>query len=347
MERNRAQHPDTEENPPGNPGPSRCRPASELFAQPLGCGNSPRAPWLAASCSAVALMNAGDLSIEQWLPVLIDALAARYGSNAATAQKVTDEARRLERFLRACGATTWPQVTDGLISQWCWSARPDRSGRHRSAKPATARNRRWAAGAVIDTAAMLGAPVDTGVVGKHTAEPFHGQPTRPLTPDEEPILRAHAASVGLTLRAPLVPFAFAGGSAAEIAALTAADVDVDAGTVRFGGDAARTNPLDEWCRDIIGRYLRNVRPPPDEPLCVNARLEPERATHSVTVRLMQALSEAGLRGRAGLVATSIRLTTARRILEQHSIEAATRFLGSDSLDRTAQALGHDWRIGHG
>ena len=40
-----------------------------------------------------------------------------------------------------------------------------------------------------------------------------------------------------------------------------------------------------------------------------------------------------------------RLTAARQVLERDGIEAAARFLGSPSLDHTAEALAHDWRHG--
>ena len=313
-------------------------------------GGSPRhdaiPPLVRAVLEAWALIVTEDDRIEAWVPVLLDALAARYGSKPATAQKVTAEAARLLKFLIARGAVRWRDVIAALVSEWCWAARPDRSGRHRSAAPSTARNRRWAAQAVLETAAMLGAPVDAAAAGEHTAGRGDEVPARPLTADEEQDVRAVAASTALVLRAPLVVFAFAGGTAAEIAALTATDVDIDECVVRFGGDAARVNPLDEWSRTLIGLYLRNARPPPAAPLCVNGRLDPLRATHSVTVRLNRAIAEVGLSGRRGVVARSLRLTAARHVLQEHSLEAAARFLGSRSLNRTAEALGYDWRNGH-
>ena len=300
-----------------------------------------------AALRALALVVNDDDRIEAWTPVLLDALAARYGSKPATAQKVTAEAARLLKFLLARGAMRWRDVIEALVSEWCWAARPDRSGRHRSAAPSTARNRRWVAQAVLETAAMLGAPVDAAAAGEHTAGRGDEVPARPLTADEERDVRAVAASTALVLRAPLVVFAFAGGTAAEIAALTAADVDIDEGVVRFDGDAARANPLDEWSRALIVLYLRNTRPSPEDPLCVNGRLDPLRATHSVTVRLNRAIAEAGLSARRGVVARSLRLTAARHVLQEQNLEAAARFLGSRSLNRTAEALGYDWRSSHG
>ena len=78
-------------------------------------------------------------------------------------------------------------------------------------------------------------------------------------------------------------------------------------------------------------------------VAVTAGSIPARAAHSVTVRLGQILRDAGISDRVGVTARSFRLTTARRIFDGESIEAAARFLGAVSLDTVADALGHDWR----
>ena len=123
-----------------------------------------------------------------------------------------------------------------------------------------------------------------------------------------------------------------------------ADVHLDQATVTFRGPSSRVNPLDEWAVSRVARFVRNRPPiPSDHPICVTGRVRPERAAHSVTVRLRDVLRDAGLSRREGVSARSIRLTTARQVLETLGIEAATRFLGSPSLDNTAQALGHNWR----
>jgi hypothetical protein len=78
------------------------------------------------------------------------------------------------------------------------------------------------------------------------------------------------------------------------------------------------------------------------PAAVGPRLPSERAAHSATVALTTLLRDAGLRGDPGVTAKSIRLTAARDVLAAGGIEAAVRFLGNDSLDPTAAALGYDW-----
>ena len=121
------------------------------------------------------------------------------------------------------------------------------------------------------------------------------------------------------------------------------DVDVDAGSVAFSGAAARVGPLDAWGIETVLRFVRNNPPiPVDGLVCVSAATSPSRAAHAVTVRLGQVLRDAGLSGRPGVTARSIRLTTANRILRTEGIEAAARFLGAPSLDSTAEALGYRW-----
>ena len=143
----------------------------------------------------------------------------------------------------------------------------------------------------------------------------------------------------------LAAAAFGGGTATEIAALRLRDIDLAAGTIRFSGDAARTNPLDGWSTATFQRWLRNQpqTPDPDSPLCITSAMDLFSGARSVSVRLGDILRDAGLMGRPGVTARSIRLTTARAILDNAGIEAAARFLGAVSLDTTAAALGHRWR----
>ena len=148
----------------------------------------------------------------------------------------------------------------------------------------------------------------------------------------------------------LVAAARSGGTPKEIAALRLGDVDLEAATVAFGGPEARVNPLDGWSVKMMRRFLANQRSEPrgtGDLLCVSDGSDPVRAAHSVTVRLGTVLRDAGLKGRPGVSARSIRLTTARRVLDSDGIEAAARFLGVPSLDTAAAALRHDWQGGDG
>ena len=78
--------------------------------------------------------------------------------------------------------------------------------------------------------------------------------------------------------------------------------------------------------------------------CVSVRaLPPQRAARAVTNQLYAILRAAGLSRLSGVSARSIRLTAARRVLEHENIVAATKFLGSPSLDNTAALLDHAWQ----
>ena len=63
----------------------------------------------------------------------------------------------------------------------------------------------------------------------------------------------------------------------------------------------------------------------------------------MSVRLGEVLRDAGLKGTPGVTARSLRLTTAKQILDTDGLAAAAHFLGSPSLDNTAKALDFDWR----
>ena len=167
---------------------------------------------------------------------------------------------------------------------------------------------------------------------------------RPLSDYEDRRARDYAdAGLVASRRSLCVAFSYAGGTASEVAAVRRRDVDLDAARVAFGGAAARVGPLDQWSVETVWRFVRNNPVVPDgDPLCVTVGTGPSRATHSVTVRLGQVLRDASIAARPGVTARSIRLTTANRILQAHGIEAAARFLGSPSLDSTADALGYRW-----
>ena len=326
-------------------------------AMPAGCAGGARLPLAAdagvlpcdgvavLACAASAAVEAAmsaERRIEAWAPIVLDALAARYGSRPATAQKAAAEADRLVRYLRARGAATVDDITEDLIVGWCWTARPDRSGRYRKVSAGTAKVRRWAARAWLGTLEMLGAGIDAAALaGPAVGDALPSWSSRPLTEAEAALVRGRAdAGLWFSSRSVVVALAFAGGTAAEIASTAAADVDVAAGTVRFAGRAARTNPLDDWGREAISRHLasRAEQPARRERLCVDGSLPIERASHSVTVRVRQAVIDAGLGAVPEITARSVRLSGALRVAEQHGIFAAAEFLGNASLDRTAAAL---------
>lgn len=304
-------------------------------------------PWVQILLESVDLMMSNQQDVVSgWVPLVLEGLRIRYGSNPRTADKVAADAQRLLDYLQARGVEQWSDVTPDMVSHWCWVASVDRSGIYRRTAQSTARNRQWVATAVFDVLSDLGAPVNPADLVGDRIPRLGGAPgSRPLTSEEAGRVREHADSglVG-SRRSLLVVFSFAGGTATEVARVRMGDINLQAATVTFAGLASRVNPLDNWGVSRIARFVRNRPPvPSDHLICVTGRVRPERAAHSVTVRLRHVLRDAGLSGREGVSARSIRLTTARQLLDSNGIEAAARFLGSPSLDNTAASLGHQWR----
>ena len=302
-----------------------------------------------AVASVWVLLVRGDQRLAVWRDAVFDALRSRY-SNERTLLKVLDEAARLFRFLAAMGVVVWSDVTRGLVEEFCYGARPDRWGRARRPSESTAKNRHWVVRVVLETAKRLGADVDVDkLLGNRIPRRAVKLPTRPLTDDEVRLVETFAYERLITSTRPLmVAFSFTGATATEIAAMPVSAVNLEAATVEFQGEAARTNRLKGWALETVARYFKhNPGLGDDAPLCVSGRTDEFQAAHSVTVRLREVLIEAGIAGRDGVTARSIRLTGARRVLDESGIEAAARFLGANSLEAAAVALGHDWRNSDG
>ncbi len=252
------------------------------------------------------------------------------------------EADRLFRFLGAHGCETWGDVTTSLVEGFCWGARPDRHGVHRRPSESTAKNRQWVARAVLETAESLGADVDADkLLGNRIPRRAIKPTTRPLTDYEARQVEVFAYERLIAPTRPLqVAFSFAGATATEIAVMRVRAVNLEAATVEFAGEAARTNRLDGWALETVERFFHhNPGLDDDALLCVSRRTDEHQAAHSVTVLLREVLIEAGIAGLDGVTARSIRLTGARRVLDASGIEAAARFLGANSLDAAAVALG--------
>ena len=160
-------------------------------------------------------------------------------------------------------------------------------------------------------------------------------------------MRAVADSRRAKSRIPLciVLSLVAGGTATEIANLRWEDIDLEAGTVTFSGSTARTVPLDEWGVATIRRFLRDSQADVDDSSWVMPNTDRPQAVVAVTYALGQSLRFAGIFGRLGVTARSLRLTAGLRVLEADGIEAATRFLGLPRLDTAAHALHYDWSSG--
>lgn len=274
--------------------------------------------------------------------IALEAFDLRYSGNASTRKTTLAEARRFFDFLRAHGVATWPEVTAALVLDYCWAAskRTDRWG---EVSQRTAANRQWIVTTIVDELADLGIHGVGDLIGERIPRPERGPNARPLTDRETHAIRIHAnTGMVATSRALLVVFAEAGGSSAEIAQVRLRDVDFATDTVHFSGDSPRTNRLTAWGADKLCAAVASTCPSDDERLCVRDRLPIDNAARSVVSGLTDVIRDAGLTSQQGVTARSIRLTSARRILDTNGIEAAARFLGNMSLDNTARALHHRW-----
>ena len=287
----------------------------------------------------------GDVSLAGLREPVLDGVRARY-PDQRTAQKMAGNVSRLFRYLEAKGVEHPSEATPELVAGWFRAAFVDRRGSLRRPSQNTVRNRQLAARVMFELIAALGVPLDVAaLVGERIPRRAERASTLPLTVDELHRVQAHSdGGLIASRRSVLVALALGGGSAAEIAGVSLGKVDLAGGYVTFGGPAARTNPLCEWATATIARFVRNNQPLSEGDLLgAVGSPDAQRAASSVTARLWEVLRDAGIAGRDGVTARSIRLTGAHRILDQYGIEAATHFLGSPSLDNTAAALGYCWQ----
>lgn len=289
----------------------------------------------------------GDEPLAEWQPLVLAGLHQRHDANEVTAHKLDAEGSRLFKFWDVNGASKWRDIDADLNTQWYWLPRGGRGGVLKPVRPSTARNRQWASLELLNIAAELGAPIDPmALIGERIARPADATQARPCTDDEDRRIRRRAESALARSRiGVIVAAAYGGGTPKETAAVRLDDVDLESATIGFRGPAARVNSLDEWSVAMIRRFLANQGNRPlrsSDLLCVSEATASARRAHSIAVRLGRVLRDAGLKDVPGVTARSIRLTTARRLLESDGIETAARFLGSPSLDTTANALQYRW-----
>lgn len=275
---------------------------------------------------------------------LSESLAARWPGAGRTSQQMRARGQEFVETLIDSGARRWPEVTRPAVVAWLWESHPG-GGPGRRAAQRTARWRQDIARAVLEEAAALGAAVDpASLVGERIERPAPKR-IKPLSDSQAARLRENCGADAAEVEQEVaVVLAFRGGTASEIAGVRASHVDLTAATVAFGGSAARVCGLDGWSQATLRRHLGDrARWTDDALLCARADVGHEQAVESVSRLLRQALRDAGLYGRDGVAVDSIRLSSARSALGREGIEAAAAMLGWKSLDRTADALGYDWR----
>ena len=237
-------------------------------------------------------------------------------------------------FASASGVEYLEQLRTTHVDDVYWSATRRGGGPLRRAASRTAANRQSLLKPTFALWAESGLWVGVDLVGP-TISRTKGEQARPATEDELQLIRAFAEpGLGFTRRSAMIALRLTGGSAIDIAAVRAGDIDIAALTVTFG---CRTNPLDEWSVQHLADLVADMSP--DSLLCTTNASDP---AHVVTVQTRDVLIDAGLGGVAGLTPRSVELGAAH-VIFGHDIVGAARWLGSASLDATARALCVVWR----
>ena len=316
---------------------------SELGASAAaGCGRG-GLPAVDGGVAAAPAVN--QLLAAGWQDTVLAGIADTYHNDSVLKPIGANVASMFARFAER-GVHEWAEVDGDLTLEWCWSPVRRKDGTLRGPSSNTAGNRQQTARTVFRQAAKLGAQVDPATAaGERIKRTNSYASARPLTDRQLQRVCAAAETATAVSRRPVpVALSLAGASAEEAAAVRVQDIDLDAATVAFVGPCARVCALDEWSVRVIARYLRaNPDTAPHERLCVKADTLPQSATQSVSIRLWIIIKDAGFASRCGISPRSIRLTAARKVFERDGIVAAARFLGSPSLDHTAELLGHDWQ----
>ncbi len=169
---------------------------------------------------------------------------------------------------------------------------------------------------------------------------------RPLTDAELVVLRAVSLSrVGETRSPSIVALAEAGAVTTEIAQTTAADLDLDVGTVALGPSLhakARVVPLTDWGAAQLGRRIHHLDGA-DGPLCYGGAARRSAGQASMSTMLRRLFTRAGLTAEPDVGLGSVRAWAGRRAFDATGqIEDAALLLGCRSLDTPARLIGHDW-----
>ena len=293
--------------------------------------------------AALSAMDADRLPLEKARTLGLNALQLQYSAAQGTAAKYVKEASRFFKQLQASGVEFFDEIEPDHADAFFWSASTFR-GRLSDVSATTASNRRSIIQSLLRELEHLGITPAADLLGP-SIQRGHAEPARLLTDREVQRIRNECTGGFLFTFAPwLEALSEAGATAAEIAEVRGADVDLDQGVVRFSGRNARYGLLSDWGVDTLRLVVAQQLLVDDKRVCCGDDLGPERAAHSIAAGMHRILRDAGFARDRQVSARSIRHTFARRVLEESGIEAAALFLGSDSLDATARALVHEWRV---
>jgi integrase len=293
--------------------------------------------------AALSAMDADRIPLATVRTLGLNALQLQYSGAPGTAAKYLKEASRFFKQLQSSGVEFFDEIEPDHADAFFWSASTFH-GRLSDVSATTASNRRSIIQSLVRELDHLGITPAVDLVGP-SIQRGHAEPARLLTDSEVQRIRNECTGGFLFTFAPwFVALSEAGATAAEIAEVRGDDVDLDRGVVRFSGRNARHGPLSDWGVDTLRLVVAQQRLVDDKRVCCGDDLGPERAAHSVTAGMHRILRDAGFARDRHVSARSIRHTFARRVLDASGIEAAALFLGSDSLDATARALMHEWRV---
>jgi hypothetical protein len=288
------------------------------------------------------------IELARWLLGALEAERIRFGEAISFARSTLSQRReapttrekrlgiidQFATFASASGVVHLDQLRSTHVDDFYWSATRRGGGPLHRAVPRTAANRQSLLRPVFALWIERGLWVGADLAGP-TIRRIEGEQARPANEDELDLIRAFAEpGLGFTRRGAIIALRLAGGSAIDVAAVRAGDIDLEALTVTFG---YRTNPLDEWSVQHLADLVTDMSP--DALLCTTNASNP---AHVVTVQTREVLIDAGLGGVAGLTPRSLELGAARIIFDDDIVGAA-RWLGSASLDGAARALCIDWR----
>ncbi|MGB1506890.1 MAG: hypothetical protein ACPHDT_15555 [Acidimicrobiales bacterium] len=288
------------------------------------------------------------LELARWLLGALESERIRFGEAIGFARSTLSQRReapttrkkrlgiidQFATFASASGVVHLDQLRSTHVDDFYWSATRRGGGSLRRAVPRTAANRQSLLKPVFALWTESGLWVGVDLAGP-TITRAEGEQARPANEDELDLIRSFAEpGLGFTRRSAIIALRLAGGSAIDVAAVRAGDIDLEALTVTFG---CRTNPLDEWSVQHLADLVTDMSP--DALLCTTNASNP---AHVVTVQTREVLIDAGLGGVAGLTPRSLELGAAR-IIFGDDIVGAARWLGSASLDGAARALCIDWQ----
>jgi integrase len=293
--------------------------------------------------AALSAMDADRLPLATVRTLGLNALQLQYSETPGTAAKYLKEASRFFKQLEASGVEFFDEIEPDHADVYFWSASTFR-GRLSDVSATTASNRRSIIQSLLRELEHLGITPACDLLGP-SIQRGHAEPARLLTDREVQRIRNECTGGFLFTYAPwFEALSEAGATAAEIAEVRGADVDLDRGVVRFSGRNARYGPLSDWGVDTLRLVVAQQHLIDDKRVCCGDDLGPVRAAHSIAAGMHRILRDAGFARDRQVSARSIRHTFARRVFEESGIEAAALFLGSDSLDATARALVHEWRV---